>query len=39
MQNTAAEEERLKGVTLSEDCFAKLQFLIMRPALPRHLGG
>jgi predicted ATPase len=25
MQNTAAEEERLKGVTLSEDCFAKLQ--------------
>ncbi len=31
MQNTAAEEESLKGVTISEDCFAKLQFVIMRP--------
>jgi hypothetical protein len=30
MQNTAAEEESLKGVTISEDCFAKLQFVIMR---------
>jgi hypothetical protein len=28
MQNTAAEEESLKGVTVSDDCFAKLQFVI-----------
>jgi hypothetical protein len=31
MQNTAAEAERLKGVTISEDYFAKLPFVIMRP--------
>ena len=29
MQNTAAEEESLKGVTISDDCFAKLKFVIM----------
>jgi hypothetical protein len=38
MQNTAAEEESLKGVTISEDCFAKLQFVIMRPVLGAILG-
>jgi hypothetical protein len=38
MQNTAAEEESLKGVTISEDCFAKLQFVIMRPVFGAILG-
>ena len=39
MQNTAAEEESLKGVTISEDCFAKLQFVIMRPVFGAILGA
>ena len=38
MQNIAAEEESLKGVTISDDCFAKLQFVIMRPVFYAILG-
>jgi hypothetical protein len=35
MQNTAAEEESLKGVTISDDCFAKLKFVIYETSLWR----
>jgi hypothetical protein len=38
MQNTAAEEESLKGITISDDCFAKLQSVIMRPVFGAIFG-